>query len=857
MLTKEELDKLRGVLKGVSKKHFLVIAFLISSLVLFPPSSYVKNGIISGFTLLKAANENSHSLIISIGLFIIGLIVFKWVDVIYLFRRSAINIILVAIAVGAWLTIDIKWPLNYYGMIGLIIILFIAELIFFLRNVSLENEKQACENSKCDDDPLDLPADDKLNRAWFTKSIFEMILRSKDSNMRIALTGEWGSGKTSCLQFIGYFAKENDYPVVYFDAWRFNNRKEAWKGFIAAIDSGIAKWKGISIGPFKRNSILISLLKIIVKEDKIIGEVGKWFNELLIAKLEASFEETKEFVSEKISCELKGKKLIVLIDDLDRASAEVVYEVLLMIKEIIDVRGCVFVCGFDKVATFNILDNYNIKEHQLFIDKIFQRQFEIPKANVNQLTQDLLSRYPIRHEIIKQYKDNLPQNPRKLKSYFRQIDSLHNCFLFRFGDDDLNWEVLYLAELLKLEFPKALDLLLNEPTFFDKFKLSIFDDEKVENQKLEEWQRLVSPLFEQEQSRLIDFNGLLNKLLHLSALLSKESFQYHFRVLSHPEVLTWKEYREWRLKGRSTILEFLKNNVLPIEQRREFIRSIMRERNQVLAQESEVLDHEERISLISKAIELTKESLWYIEQPELHQEENPMFNDSIVLEYFSSLNEWSHFESAFYNDIRQLERDVAIALCNRSTKFAPYILKRLPAEPLGRRETKFKETLIYIVKTYKSSLIKVLINGMKLPNTMKDLWGASSHWEEKRLFTQLDQDFYSLDNKQMLLDLAQHSSTDKTIHSNFVEMLRLLLYATEPDSSFDNKEALKVLEDDEIRELLWNAVTARRIHHRMVGTLLDYRRKLATRLKKKEIMPIPSWMLEFEPDLIEEFKIHE
>lgn len=102
------------------------------------------------------------------------------------------------------------------------------------------------------------------------------------------------------------------------------------------------------------------------------------FNELYIAKLEDSFEETKEFVSNRFQANLKVK-INHFIDDLGRASSEIVYEVLLMIKEIIDVRGlCVRLCLCHQCIVYEIVDNSTIS-YTIFLFFTARRNLRVIK----------------------------------------------------------------------------------------------------------------------------------------------------------------------------------------------------------------------------------------------------------------------------------------------------------------------------------------------------------------------------------------------------------------------------------------------------------------------------------------------
>ncbi|NPV89962.1 MAG: hypothetical protein HPY50_04200 [Firmicutes bacterium] len=61
-------------------------------------------------------------------------------------------------------------------------------------------------------------------------------------------------------------------------------------------------------------------------------------------------------------------------------------------------------------------------------------------------------------------------------------------------------------------------------------------------------------------------------------------------------------------------------------------------------------------------------------------------------------------------------------------------------------------------------------------------------------------------------------------------------------SSFNQEKALKIFRDDVIREMLWTSATKNRIHRRIMGSLLEKRRKLEGILNRNDILPIPDWV---------------
>src|SRR3990172_12326924 len=107
------------------------------------------------------------------------------------------------------------------------------------------------------DAPLDNPSFDCLDRAIFAQRIFKIIEGTpKVTNLTIGIFGSWGSGKTTTMNFLKFYCREDGHPVASYNPWQFHSREDAWKGFVSSIDKGIAIWQGKKLPTLKRQTIV-------------------------------------------------------------------------------------------------------------------------------------------------------------------------------------------------------------------------------------------------------------------------------------------------------------------------------------------------------------------------------------------------------------------------------------------------------------------------------------------------------------------------------------------------------------------------------------------------------------------------
>jgi len=500
------------------------------------------------------------------------------------------------------------------------------------------------------DDPAANIGEDRLNRAPFAKSIFSIIQTLPEKDVRLMLTGEWGWGKTTCLNFIADYARKNDYPVVIYNPWRFSNKTEAWKGFVSALDEGLARWKGQGYKCFRRNNIFFSLTKIvtdglgIVTDGMTAHKFVSLFNELILKRTEPFFSDTKEKVG-RVLCDILGKKrLIILIDDLDRAPNEIVYSTLLHIKEVIDIQGCVYVCGIDINSTIRTLEQSGVIDPRIFIEKIFQHNFDVPAPSAEDrraLLKDALSKLNprVKEDLIEKNEGVLPRNPRKLKAYLRTISALDGILLNRFGKDDLMWEFLYLVELAKIKHPSEIEALKTESLFFEWISESMLYKhdglgDTSNAKKLKAWKTsCFDKLKNNNQNKDNELESLMELLAETAYGMKKEKIQAYFNILALVEPLTWKEYREWRAEPREEILNRLvgKENTLP--RRREYLLVLMRDRHRLLSLAADEYEREDCERLVKKADDLTDECFWYLDKKEIVTASAALINPQLICEW--------------------------------------------------------------------------------------------------------------------------------------------------------------------------------------------------------------------------------
>src|SRR5947207_943144 len=78
--------------------------------------------------------------------------------------------------------------------------------------------------------------EDYLNRWPFAQEIYGVATTGPaDWSVRIGIYGEWGTGKTSVLEFIAAMAERDEHTLIRFNPWQYATKDVLWREFISAV----------------------------------------------------------------------------------------------------------------------------------------------------------------------------------------------------------------------------------------------------------------------------------------------------------------------------------------------------------------------------------------------------------------------------------------------------------------------------------------------------------------------------------------------------------------------------------------------------------------------------------------------
>jgi uridine kinase len=241
-----------------------------------------------------------------------------------------------------------------------------------------------------------------------------------DKNLRtplsIAIHGDWGRGKTSVMKTLARKLDKNKFNIVFFDAWKYEYTNPS-----LALISQITK-------KYKNNENWKKIMKtaMYVLSNKFLNSN---INE--ITNLIHDTEDPAESISSEIKHLTKtdNKKLLILIDDMDRCNVENTFKLLSLMKLFLDVENCICIAAVDFnhlkqvwKQKYKIENNKEDKNVADYLDKIFQIRITIPLPPAMQIEDYIVMLYPnIQTEIKNLCIEFLPRNPRSIKRFFNLV----------------------------------------------------------------------------------------------------------------------------------------------------------------------------------------------------------------------------------------------------------------------------------------------------------------------------------------------------------------------------------------------------------------------------------------------------
>lgn len=229
----------------------------------------------------------------------------------------------------------------------------------------------------------------------------------------IGIVGEWGTGKSTLINTTIKELDKSDYIIIKdFDSWAIKSQD----ALILAMYNTIIENLGENIGYFKRKKVHSALINITTNIPYIGKGIVNYFENRIDEYTE--YKEIKADLEEKL--EKFDKRLIFIIDNLDRMNSNNVLFLLTLIETLFKLPKITYILAYDKNRLNDIF-----KDNQLdlrYLEKIINKEIFMPILDRDTLEECI-------ENLINIYNYDL-QNPKVVKLICKRFTNIRQFIHF-------------------------------------------------------------------------------------------------------------------------------------------------------------------------------------------------------------------------------------------------------------------------------------------------------------------------------------------------------------------------------------------------------------------------------------------
>ncbi|AJC94161.1 hypothetical protein FVD15_03325 [Campylobacter volucris] len=353
-----------------------------------------------------------------------------------------------------------------------------------------QNKEELTENIKVDR-PIKCKNDDLFDRQHIANTLTKTIKNYKESDsISIGIIGDWGSGKTSFINMVlEDFNDDKKFIIINFNPWNISTRKQLISDFFTKLSIEIGR-KNTS-KRYKKLSNGLKVLSYTFKPFKFIPglDIASEISDNISNALQEIAEMTEknlDTAKEEINNVIKkiDKKIIIVIDDLDRLADTDIQEIFQLVRSIADFKNTMYILAYDNEIVTKALDKIQKDKGERYIEKIVQVPIVLPKLNEVTLKKIFLEKinniklkYPkLDDGRLAMYAKNLVKCFHSLRDVNRYINIL--SFEINAIEEDLFLYDFAVITLIKIFEPTIYDYIYQQKT------IAIYNHKEIPTNKI-------------------------------------------------------------------------------------------------------------------------------------------------------------------------------------------------------------------------------------------------------------------------------------------------------------------------------------------------------------------------------------
>ncbi len=238
------------------------------------------------------------------------------------------------------------------------------------------------------DAPIESREQDLLGRVRFAEAVADQLVSARAvDGFVVGVTGPWGNGKTSVINMALESARERDGEllVLHFNPWLYSSTEELVVRFLFELGSAISEEQN-----FLEKYVTLSRARAAAGRLRDYAEVVKPIGGVVgtVAAVaggaagrlagETSSAIARRDAAKKALREL-GRRVVVVIDDIDRVEDPHIREVVRLVNLIGDFPNCVYLLGYMTSAVARAVGEGNEEVGRSYLEKIVQAEYALPE----------------------------------------------------------------------------------------------------------------------------------------------------------------------------------------------------------------------------------------------------------------------------------------------------------------------------------------------------------------------------------------------------------------------------------------------------------------------------------------------
>ena len=346
-----------------------------------------------------------------------------------------------------------------------------------------KDKKEKTKEVKLKGKEINLP-EDFIGRMPFVSQVYELInVANENKSWTFAIDGAWGSGKSYVLSMLKNEMERNDSCfIVKYDAWENDFYSDPLIAIICVLLDKIESieiWQGVRYAL----GIICEVFRLLPdwgKYEKSFSAVFSKFknydkksNKIKLAEGFKSYKSAIETLKTELQKITQNRKLIILVDELDRCEPEYALTVLNRLHNVFDISNTVIIVAVNKEQLKQVIESkYGTKSGNKYLEKFFDLTFSLPEKGEDdireQYAKQIIDEYISDDvETLKDYascqlfigiiKTYLTFNPREVVKFFERLR-----FIVKDFDDSIKkYDILCIASYLLLINNDTINFLKN------------------------------------------------------------------------------------------------------------------------------------------------------------------------------------------------------------------------------------------------------------------------------------------------------------------------------------------------------------------------------------------------------------